>query len=137
MTSKKDKLKQAAFLAGAAGMSLLFGFSATLVLVKKQDPAYFDKGLVGGHKSPHGTGGGLALRALGWGTLIATSGVGLFCFGVWKISGASSMKEFQEKCSTTLPNLPKKENPGRNEFANLRELADYIENDGEKGEKKS
>lgn len=34
------------------------------------------------------TGAHLALRALGYGTLLAVIGTSTFCFCVWKLSGA-------------------------------------------------
>lgn len=36
-------------------------------------------------------GSALALRALGYGTAYAVLGTGLFCFGVWKLSGAKDV----------------------------------------------
>lgn len=38
------------------------------------------------------TGANLALRALGWGTVIAVLGTGSFMFAIWKLSGAKDVR---------------------------------------------
>lgn len=50
----------------------------------------FNKGLVGSIELTE-TGSQLALRALGWGSLYAITGTALFCYGVWKLSGATNV----------------------------------------------
>jgi len=45
-------------------------------------------------KGSQETGGSLALRALGRGSFYAIGGFSLFCFGVWKLSGASSVSNW-------------------------------------------
>ena len=49
------------------------------------------QGLIAGEHVPE-SGAALAMRALGWGTLYAITGVGLVCFGIWKLSGAKSVR---------------------------------------------
>jgi len=49
------------------------------------------QGLIAGEHIPE-SGAALAMRALGWGTLYAVTGVGLICFGIWKLSGAKSVR---------------------------------------------
>lgn len=78
------------FLTGVTGLSALIGFGTTLAAVKKQDPKGFDKGFVSTAQL-HETGAGLALRALGWGTLYAVTGCGILFYSIWKISGAENV----------------------------------------------
>lgn len=37
----------------------------------------------------------LALKALGWGTLLAVSGCSLLFYGIWKLSGATTVSNFK------------------------------------------
>ncbi|XP_076308285.1 LOW QUALITY PROTEIN: transmembrane protein 242-like [Tachypleus tridentatus] len=131
---KKEKILGGAFLAGVAGASLVFGFGMTLAMAKRKDPTFFTKGLVGSKEVPE-SGGSLAVRALGWGTLYAVCGFGLFCFGVWKSLGVQNLKEFRQKMGEMLPQIPKKEPQGRTEFENLRELLNYVIEESEKGKR--
>lgn len=66
----------------------MIGFSKTLNAAKKNDAQYFAKGVT------EITGAQLALRALGWGSLLAFLGTGSLCFGVYKLSGAQSVRLF-------------------------------------------
>ncbi|XP_049941787.1 transmembrane protein 242 isoform X3 [Schistocerca serialis cubense] len=87
MTEDKDnkfKAKAAAFLATVGSISALIGFGSTLALVKRKDPANFDKGL-------EETGVSLAIRALGRGTLYAFAGCGCLFYAIWKLSGANNI----------------------------------------------
>lgn len=70
-----------------AGVAAVAGFSRTLATSKKADPAFFAKGVTGGIEMAD-TGANLALRALGWGTVLAIVGVSALSFSVWKLSGA-------------------------------------------------
>ncbi|KAI0208732.1 transmembrane protein 242 [Lamellibrachia satsuma] len=123
---KKSRTPEIIFLASVAGMSMMCGFGATLAVAKKKDPNFFTKGLLAGEHIPE-SGAALAMRALGWGTLYAVTGVGLICFGIWKLSGAKNMEDFRAK----IPKAPKKETQGRNSFKNITELVDYIIHNGE------
>lgn len=69
----------------------MVGFGATLAAVKKQDPKYFDKGMMSTVQLSE-SGASLALRALGYGTFFAFSGFGLVCYSVWKLSGAKNVR---------------------------------------------
>lgn len=69
---------------------MIAGFSKTLMAAKKRDPKFFDKGVTPTLEMGE-TGAQLALRALGWGTLYAFLGTGIFCYGVWKLSGAKDV----------------------------------------------
>lgn len=80
----------ALFLTGVTGVSAMVGFGATLVAVKKQDPKYFEKGIANTAQMSE-TAASLALRALGYGTILAFSGCGLLFFSIWKLSGAKNV----------------------------------------------
>lgn len=47
------------------------------------------------------------------------------------------MEEFRNKVQKTMPALPKKENPGRSEFATVRELVNYIIEEDTKAKQKN
>jgi len=55
-------------------------------------PVLYLQGLAG-VKGSRETGGSLALRALGRGSLYAFGGFSAFCFAMWKLSGASSVSD--------------------------------------------
>ncbi|XP_053694539.1 transmembrane protein 242 isoform X2 [Sabethes cyaneus] len=116
----------AAFLAGVAGISAVVGFSKTVMTAKKSDPQFFEKG-VQGTIAMRETGAGLALRALGWGTLYAFVGTGAICYGIWKLSGATNMREFRDSVGQLLPRIPKNDPPrSRTEFDGLTDLMKYL-----------
>lgn len=72
------------------GISAIFGFSRTISAAKKQDPEFFNKGMIPTLKLPE-SGSQLALRALGWGTIYACTGCGILFYSIWKLSGASNV----------------------------------------------
>lgn len=73
------------------------------------------------------TGAQLALRALGYGTVLAIFGVSAISFGVWKLSGANNFPEFRMKMGSLLPKIPKNEIPtSRTEFEGLNDLMGYL-----------
>lgn len=81
-------LASATFLTCVAAGAGIFAFASTLASARKTDPTMFSKGQI----SPSPTvesGVHLAIRALKWGTFYAFTGCGLFCYGVWKMSGAN------------------------------------------------
>ncbi|KAK2701982.1 transmembrane protein 242-like [Artemia franciscana] len=123
---KKFKRKATVFLAGVGGASVLFGFGSALALSKKRDPEFFGKGLVPTHTLSE-TGASIALRALGWGSLLAVSGCSIIFYGIWKVVGASNISEFRSKVGSMLPSIPKNNPPhGRTEFSGLNDLLQYI-----------
>lgn len=71
-------------------MSAAIGFGATLAAAKKQDPVYFEKGMVH-HTKYAESGANLAMRALGWGTVYAFTGCGILFYSIWKLSGAQTV----------------------------------------------
>ncbi|KAJ3654151.1 hypothetical protein Zmor_013362 [Zophobas morio] len=125
--SPEFKMKAGIFLAGVSGVSALIGFGATLAAAKRQDPKYFGQGMVGSRQMGE-TGAGLALRALGWGTLYAFTGCGILFYSIWKLSGAQNFEEFRYKVGSILPKIPRNNPPqGRTEFSGLNDLLDYLQ----------
>ncbi|GLG94037.1 Transmembrane protein 242-like Protein [Gryllus bimaculatus] len=131
------KLKAGVFLASVGGLSAVVGFGTALAASRRREAQGSAQG------SAHGSaraalataapsdGALLALRALAWGTAYAVGGVGLLCFGVWKLSGANDLKEFRSTMGSVLPRIPKKESSGRTEFEGLTDLLKYIISESE------
>jgi len=113
------------FFSLIAGMSVMGGFGMTLTMAKKRDPNWFTKGLVAS-KEISESGGSLALRALGLGSLYAVGGFSVCCLLAWKISGVHSMEELRVKVANILPAVPKHEPKGRSEFKSLRDLVNFL-----------
>jgi hypothetical protein len=121
----KYKLKGGLFLATVTGFAVLGGFGMTIAMAKKRDPHLFAQGLSGNREFPE-SGGSLAMRALGYGTLYSVLGFSAFCFAVWKVMGVHDLTEFREKMKSMMPAVPKKESQGRSDFKTVRELVNYI-----------
>lgn len=58
-------------------------------MAKKQDAHYFNKGMTA---SADIAGVQLAMRALTYGTFYAIIGTGSIFFGIWKLSGAQTVR---------------------------------------------
>ncbi|KMQ91076.1 putative transmembrane protein 242 [Lasius niger] len=126
---QKEKIYAAVFLSAVTSISALAGFARAVGVARKQDPKYFGEGL-SGVKGVNETGASLAIRALGWGSLCAITGCGLFFYGIWKISGATNAEEFRFKMGSLLPKIPKNNPPqSRTEFEGLTDLLMYISED--------
>lgn len=70
----------------------------------------------------------LAIRALGYGTILAIVGVGSLSYAIWKLSGANDFNEFRLKMGEILPRIPRNSIPtSRTEFDGLNDLMQYLE----------
>ncbi|KAF6735879.1 Transmembrane protein 242 [Oryzias melastigma] len=95
-------LSGAVFLTMAASAGMIAGFGSTVAMAKKKSPKWFSKGM-----AAQDSGASLALRALGWGSLLAWCGVGLLSITAWKALGVHSAAEFRQKMQTFFPAIPK------------------------------
>ncbi|KAF5299382.1 hypothetical protein FQR65_LT09423 [Abscondita terminalis] len=124
----KFNLKAGIFLTSVTGISAIIGFGATLSAVKKQDVKSFNKGMIGNLEMTE-PAIYLALRALGWGTVYAVTSCGFLFYGIWKLSGAETLKEFRYKMGSILPRIPKNHPPqSRTEFSGMNDLLEYLSN---------
>lgn len=78
-------------MATVAGVAAGAGFTKTMLAAKKEEQKLLEKGLI---SNVHllDSGSSLAMRALGWGTLYAVLGTGTICYGIWKLSGATNVR---------------------------------------------
>ncbi|KAK7867351.1 hypothetical protein R5R35_008900 [Gryllus longicercus] len=123
------KLKAGVFLASVGGVSAVVGFGTALAAARRREAHGAARAALA--TAAPSDGALLALRALAWGTAYAVGGVGLLCFGVWKLSGANDLKEFRSTMGSVLPRIPKKESSGRTEFEGLTDLLKYIISESE------
>jgi len=120
-------LKAVAFFAGITGMAMLGGFSLTLGMAKKKDPAMFVKRVQALKGAEFESGASLASRALDRATLYTVAGFTLFNVLVWKTVGANDFTEFRQKVGSVLPRLSPTTPPQtRTEFDGVRDLLTYI-----------
>ncbi|KAG8243281.1 hypothetical protein J6590_048424 [Homalodisca vitripennis] len=121
--------KATLFLTSVGGAAALAAFGATLMSVRREDAAAFDKGMVSTREIPE-SGVQLATRALKWGSFYAVCGVAAISAGIWFLSGASNMAEFKEKMGSILPRIPRNNPPqSRTEFEGLTDLMNYLATD--------
>lgn len=146
---------ESVFLIGVASVSFLAGFGLTLGKAKKSANDQWQSSQ-NDQKGPrpitassldsarhqvklHREATQLGVRALGWGTLYAVSGVTFICTLIWKASGATSLQDFRMKIGSLLPRLTPENNTGRVNFESLTDFMQYIidEDEREKKSKKS
>lgn len=78
-------LPGALFLTGVTLASIVGGFGYAIGQARRRSPGSFDQRQKEGVK--------LAVRALGWGTVLAVSGVGLLVLGVKTALGVKDVRE--------------------------------------------
>lgn len=78
-------LPGALFLTGVTLASMVGGFGYAIGQARRRSPGSFDQHQQEGVK--------LAVRALGWGTVLAVSGVGFLVFGVKTALGVKDVRE--------------------------------------------
>ena len=98
-------LSEIVFAASLSLGSILFGFGAALSQAKKKDPKGFSSGTTDGVS--------LALKALTRATIYSLTGVYGLCFIIYKLSGATDIKDFRKKVGRILPNLTESKPDGR------------------------
>ncbi|XP_071818429.1 transmembrane protein 242-like [Apostichopus japonicus] len=78
----------------------------TVARVKKRNPASFMKGVLANPELDQmESGTSVGLRALGWGTVFALTGVGTLSFVTCKLIGVSSVEEFKVKFQSVAPEI--------------------------------
>ncbi|RMX55679.1 hypothetical protein pdam_00018731 [Pocillopora damicornis] len=90
-----DVFAGALLLTGVTFASIASGFGYAIGQARRRSPSSFDQRQQEGAK--------LAMRALGWGTVLAVSGVGLLIFGVKTALGVKDAKEFALKMKSIFP----------------------------------
>ncbi|KAL9968779.1 hypothetical protein ACROYT_G020903 [Oculina patagonica] len=95
IVSTANVLPGALFLTGVTLASMVGGFGYAIGQARRRSPGSFDQRQQEGVK--------LAVRALGWGTVLAVSGVGLLVLGVKTALGVKDAKEFGVKMKSILP----------------------------------
>lgn len=147
------------FLVGVAGVSFLAGFGLTLGKAKKSATDDWNQSnasstTTSGQKVKvsdpqielarkqvklHQEATKLGLRALGWGTFYAVSGVTIFSLLVWKMLGVNNLNEFRNKVGSFLPRLTNEQanNNSRTQFDSLTDLIQYIIDEDNKNKSKS
>jgi hypothetical protein len=138
---KADKLQAGLFLTLVTSLGVLSGFGYSFTTTKKKETKDLDlnKENLRSFYNLHDSGVQLARRALLRATLYSVSGFSLFCFSVWKLSGAKNFDEFRLKIGSLLPSIKRNQDAasqGRTEFKNLTELFQYIIDEDKKNKAK-
>lgn len=124
---KADKVKAGIFFAIVSSIGVLSGFGYSLGSVKKREIKTLSNKKLRDLYYLQESGAELAKRALLRATLYSVSGFSLFCFTVWKLSGASNFQEFRNKIGSLLPQIKRNtEHQGRTEFRNLTEFFQFL-----------
>ncbi len=133
--NKAELLGKGFFFTLITAVGVISGFGISLGSTKKQNSK-----LVKNKKNIdylHASGAALARKALLRATILTVSGFSIFCFSIWKLSGAKDFKEFRYKVGQVLPTISNrsKEKEGRRDFENLTELWHYLIDEDQKKKK--
>lgn len=122
----------ATLLCGVAGVSALAGFGATLHFARSGE-----RSVTSDAARHHAAGTRLALRALGWGTAAAIGGTVTLAVATWALAGApTKAKDFHDVMRRRLGGADRpRASEGRNEFASVKELVDYLLDQDRKAKK--
>lgn len=125
---KADKIKAGLFLTLVTALGVVSGFGFSLSSTKKKETKHIRRDKLNQFYNLQGSGVELARKALLRATFYSVTGFSLFCFSVWKLSGAKNFEEFRFKIGSLLPNIKKNKDQeqGRTEFNNLTELFQYF-----------
>lgn len=97
LKKKVEKLKAGIFLTFITAFGLFAGFGLSLSSTKKRETKHLTGEKLNHLYSLHDSGVELARRALARATLYSVGGFSIFCFTLWKLSGASTFEEFRNK----------------------------------------
>lgn len=131
--SKAEQITKGLFFTFITFSGVALGFATSLGSTKKNNSK-----LVKNKKNIHylhASGADLAQKALLRATAITVTGFSVFCFSIWKLSGAENFTDFRYKIGNILPRISNKnkEKEGRRDFENLTELWHFlIEEDNKK-----
>jgi hypothetical protein len=122
-----ERLQAGIFFAIATSFGILSGFGFSVGATKKREIKDLDGKELRDYYARHERGVEFAKKALTRATLYSVGGFSLFCFTIWKLSGASNFQEFRYKVGTVLPKLSKPTDKiERTEFENLTDLLQYV-----------
>ncbi|XP_072178097.1 transmembrane protein 242-like [Diadema setosum] len=103
-------LKKALFMVTVSGLAMLGGFGMTLARAKRRHPGSFSKGMIPDPQVElYESGASLGMRALGWGTVFAITGVGSLTFLICKAMGVHNVEEFRVKFQSVAPRIRRNE----------------------------
>lgn len=133
---KADRIKAGIFFSLISSIGVLSGFGYSLGSVKKREIKNLNSKKVRDLYYLQESGAELARRALLRATIYSVSGVSLFCFSIWKLSGANNFEEFRYKIGSLLPQIKRnKEQQGRTDFKNLTEFFQFLIDEDNKSKK--
>lgn len=124
---KADRIKAGIFFGLVSSLGVFAGFGLSVSSTKKRETKHLTNKRLREFYYLQESGAELARKALLRATIYSVSGFSLFCFGVWKLSGANNFEEFRYKIGSLLPQIKRnKESQGRTEFKNLTDLFQHL-----------